>query len=683
MVDAAFRRARTGMAVTDASGNFLEVNEALATFFGYPAAQLTTMSFRDLTLAQDLAESAAAMKALSEGTSSEFTLDKRYVTSKGNVVWGRLTGIAVRDSAGDLVRVIAQIEDLSERMAVSEALGRSESEDELTGLTNRRVFYERLREALEDPRRSARQLALLVVNLNRFHQINAGLGEPAADLILREVARRLLAGARGRDTVARFAGDEFAVLAPDITSPEDAIALAVAVRHSLGDAYWADGNPIVVSARVGVVTAPADGEDSETLIRRAMSASNRAKSLSSGWATHADGIDQASHDELSLVADLRDAIGSGGITVAFQPIVDSEGHTYCVEALARWYHPERGAVPPDQFIVLAEQNDLIEALTKRVLTVAVEQAAQWQSMQVPVSVAVNLSGSLLGHPDLVEEVAGIARAAGLAPGCITLEITETAIADSSSSETVAALEALRRTGVRISIDDFGTGYSSLAYLKQLPVDELKIDRSFIIDLNSDPRTGRIVRSIIDLAHSLELTVVAEGVEDEAAASSLLRLGADYLQGYFIGMPSPARATSTWLDSHSPLVARERARYDERRTMDVLVIDDHPGVRAVLRERLTQRNHRVEEARNAGEALDKLKVAVPDLVILNHPGSGLPGVEAAAQLRDAGYVGPIVLFSGSSPEDMASIRFPIDVWPVSKTDNDTLMRLIDGYAAQAR
>ena len=681
MVDAAFRRARTGMTIADGSGKFLEANAALAEFLGYSIDELETMSFRDLTFGEDLADSERHLRLLASGETSEFTLDKRYVSRSGEVLWGRATAIPVRSSDGELQRVIVQIEDLRERMAVSDALNRSESEDKLTGLTNRRVFYQHLRGALEDPRRSARRVALLIVNIDRFQQINAGLGQAAADLILKEGAQRLRAVTRGRDTVARFSGDEFAVLAPDITTPEEAITLAISIRQSIGNAYWAQGHPVVVSARVGVVTAPADGTEAETLIRRATSAASQAKARSSGWATHVDASDAASHGELKLVGELRAAIENGDIAVAYQPIVDREGNTHCVEALARWYHPELGAVPPDQFIVLAEHNGLIGGLTERVLTTVVAQAAQWESILNPVPVAVNLSAAVLGNPGLVEAVTHIVEAAGIAPNLVTLEVTETALADGGNRGTIDALEALRRTGVRISIDDFGTGYSSLAYLKQLPVDELKIDRSFIIDLDSDPRTSRIVRSIIDLAHSLELTVVTEGVEDEPAASQLLRLGADYLQGFFIGRPAPSDVTATWLAAHTPAAPRARARHGASRTMDVLIVDDHPGVRAALLERLTQRNHRVEEARNGKEALERVSRNMPDLVILNHSAPGITGVETAPRLRQANYTGPIVLFTGSSPQDMSAIRFPMDVWPVSIADNETLMRLIDGYAAK--
>jgi len=678
---AAFQHARTGMTIIDPAGKLLEANEALAEFLGYSIDELAALSLRDITFADDLAACELYLQRLVSGDVADFTLEERYVARSGEVVWGRKTAIPVRSGDGDLQRVVVQIEDLRERMAVSDALRRSLSEDELTGLGNRRVFYERLRAALEDPRRSVRSLALLVVNIDRFRQINAGLGQAAADLILKEVGQRLLAVTRGRDTVARLAGDEFAVLAPGITTPEDAIGIAVGIRESVAGVYWAQGHPVVVSAHVGVVTAPAGGHEAETLIRRATSAASQAKVLSSGWATHADGPDAVRHGELKLVGQLRAAIEDGDITVAYQPIVDGEGSLQCVEALARWYHPELGAIPPDQFIVLAEHNGLIAALTEHVMTTTVQQAVRWASTFDPVPVAVNLSGALLHDPGLVQAVARVVKAADLPPDLITLEITETVLADGGNPGITSALDALRRTGVRVSIDDFGTGYSSLAYLKELPVDELKIDRSFIIGLDSDPRTSRIVRSIIDLAHSLELTVVAEGVEDEAVASHLLRLGADYLQGFFIGKPAAHHATSAWLGAHKRAVPPEPARPDGSLTMDVLIVDEHPGVRAALLQRLTQRNHRVEEARNGNEAIDRMNLHMPDLVILNQPDPGSAGVAMTTRLREANYTGPIVLFSGSSPQDMAAIRFPIDAWPVSKADDETLLRLIDGYAAK--
>ncbi|MDO9175016.1 MAG: EAL domain-containing protein, partial [Actinomycetota bacterium] len=356
-----------------------------------------------------------------------------------------------------------------------------------------------------------------------------------------------------------------------------------------------------------------------------------------------------------------------------------DGHLRHLEALARWSHPERGAVPPEQFIVLAEQNGLIESLTMRVMTLALQQTAQWRAAGHPAAIAVNLSATLLADPGLTERIEHALTLAGLPAEALTLEITETALADGSSPAILTALDALRTTGVRISIDDFGTGYSSLTYLKQLPVDELKIDRSFILDLDSDDRTERIVRSIVDLAHSLGLSVVAEGVEDDSVRVRLLGMGIDYMQGFSIARPAPASVITDWLVEHAVATAAERPHLDDPRGLHVLVVDNEAANRTALRKRLRLSSHKVTQAHSGAAALGKLKKTMPDVIVLNMAIPTPTGVETVARLREAGYSGPILLFSGSAPDELAATRFPLDVWPVSAEDEALLIRLIDGYA----
>ena len=680
LLDATFRRAHIAIAITDASGHILEVNDAMCRFLGYSDEVLTTLTFRDITATADLSSSLDGLRQLIDGTASDFVLEKRYLAASGDHVWGRTTGVAVYGDDGSLVRVIAQIEDLSERKQIEAAMGYKDAYDELTGLANRATFESQLQAALTHPRRSASRLALLVVNLDHFHQTNAGLGRVAADVIIVEVARRLRAVTRGHDSVCRLGGDEFAILAPGIASTEDAVGLAIDIRRVLNEPHWPAGNAVFVSARIGVVTSPADGTDTETLVRKATSAAETARSFTSGWAIHQPGDDAANRDELSLVGDLRAALTNNALTIAYQPVVDTHGTLHHFEALARWHHPERGSVAPDQFIVIAEQNGLIDQLTNQVLTGAVEQAAKWGTDLQPVAVAVNLSGMLLADPGLFERITTILATAGLPADRLTLEITETAIADSTNPTVTVTLDRLRNVGVRISIDDFGTGYSSLAYLKQLPVDELKIDRSFITDFDADPRTERIVRSIINLAHSLDLAVVAEGIEADTVGTHLFALGIDYAQGYAIARPASAEVTTAWLTTRATSTAANRPRQHTPRALTVLVIDGQRSIRVALRRKLAQRQHRIVRARDAATALDKLKSVMPDIVIVDQVPQDLTGIETAPQLREAGYAGPIVLFSGSAPNELAATRFPMDVWPISQQDEVTLMRLIDGYAA---
>jgi EAL domain-containing protein (putative c-di-GMP-specific phosphodiesterase class I)/CheY-like chemotaxis protein len=415
----------------------------------------------------------------------------------------------------------------------------------------------------------------------------------------------------------------------------------------------------------------------------AAAATEHAKSLTGRWSMHTEGANESSRDQLGFVGDLRQAITDQILNVAYQPIVDRSGALHHFEALARWNHPERGAVPPDQFIVLAEQNGLIAALTTLVMTRAVQQTAQWRAEGLQASVAVNLSGSLLGERGLAQQIEGILHSAGLPADALTLEITETALAEGSSPILSAGLAALRATGIRISIDDFGTGYSSLSYLKQLSVDELKIDRSFILDLETDSRTERIVRSTIDLAHSLGLKVVAEGVEDGGVGERLVELGIDYLQGYALARPAGSTATTDWLRAKSIDVVANKVRPRAKPALSVLVVDGSPSDRTALRERLRANKHRVLQAQTCEAALQALTRRMPDVVILDHMRPHLNGVEIAPRLREAGYAGPILLFNGAQSDNVSAARFPLDVWPVSAEDEALLIDLVDAYATSSR
>jgi diguanylate cyclase (GGDEF)-like protein/PAS domain S-box-containing protein len=667
-------------AIADAAGTLYRANVAFCTLLALPEADLVGRPVQDL-LSRD--PRGAALPDWLGPTEQPGTVSESwFLGAAGQQIRIRRTATAVRGPDGQRRHIIVQLEDLTDRDAAEEGRHRNYTTDDLTGLVNRRLFYQQLTAALTHPRRASRRLAVLVVNLNRFHQVNAGLGHLAADDILVEVARRLVTATGRQDTVSRLGGDWFAIVARAVRTPHEAVARAVAVRHAVGEPYSAAGNAVFVSARVGVVCAPDDGTDAVTLLRRATAATRLAKLHSSGWAKPAPGQDEASRNELGLVSGLQTAIGHRDISVAYQPIVDVAGALHSVEALARWQHPTRGHVPPDQFIVLAEQYGLIGALTEQILAGALEQSARWAAEGVTVPIAVNLSGKLLAGPDLVNGVTSALAAAALPPAMLTLEITETAFADGSIDTVFTGLDALRKAGVHIAIDDFGTGYSSLGYLRELPVDELKIDRSFITDLVTNDRAERVVRSIIDLAHSLDLVVVAEGVEDDAAGTRLLELGVDFLQGYGIARPANNATITSWLKSRAGVAATSGpARGPTPRRLHVLVVDDHVSSRTALRHRLVTRNHRVVEANSGHAAFAKLKAHMPDVVILDHQLPGMTGVEAVPQLRAAGYAGPIVLYSASRRAELASIRLPLDVWPVSKADDSTLLALIDGYAAR--
>jgi diguanylate cyclase (GGDEF)-like protein/PAS domain S-box-containing protein len=679
MADALFGACAVGLVVADASGRVVDVNPALCDLLGLSRQDVVGMEVWGFAASEDRVRLAAAVHDVIHGGRGPLVVEHRCVTAGGQDAWSGTTVVAVPVPGGSL-RLVLSFVDLTQRHGLEATIEHMGAHDSLTGLATRQVFYDRLRARLGSRRPSGRGLAVLVLNLNRFQQVNAGLGHLDADLVLAEVGRRLTAATRRQDTVARMGGDWFAVMAPGITAEEDAVALAVALRQRVGEAYWAGQNLLFVSARVGVAVAPAHGRDPVTLVRKATSASETAKGLTGGWALSPAG-DRTVRGALGLVSDLRIAVAAETLSVDYQPIVDGDGQVHALEALARWTDPSRGKVPPDQFIVLAEQNGLIRELTELILRRAVEQAVRWRSDTAATVIAVNLSRLLLGDVGVVDHIEELLRSLGLPASALTLEITETAVATGSHEAVRSSLHALRDLGVRISIDDFGTGYSALSYLKDLPIDELKIDRSFVAGLHTDVRSERIIRSITDLAHSLDLVVVAEGVEDEGTASLLLRLGADHLQGYAIARPADAATVTDWLQRRDATRPSARQQRQATRRLHVLVVDEHVAARQALRQRLRDRDHRVVEAHSGRTALARLHQQMPDLVILDDLLPGQTGVETAPQLRAAGYAGPILLYSGSTPADLAAITYPLDVWPVSQADDDTLMRLIDGYASK--
>jgi predicted signal transduction protein with EAL and GGDEF domain len=339
--------------------------------------------------------------------------------------------------------------------------------------------------------------------------------------------------------VARLGGDEFAVLVPALPDWDAAIAVGRQVRATLGRPLPIEQLELEVTGSIGITLGPDHGRDPDLLLQRADVAMYQAKHTHTGIEVYAPERDQYSPRRLALVGALRTALEQGGLTLLYQPKVElASGRVVGAEALLRWHHPEHGQIPPDEFIPIAESTALIQPLGHFVLETALEQVRRWHETGSPIGLAVNLPVRNLLDPTLVERVAGLITRAGVAPGTLTLEITESGVMTDPETA-IAMLWGLRRAGVRLSVDDFGTGYSSLAYLKRLPVDEVKLDKSFVLNMTSDPNDAAIVRSTIELAHNLGLQLVAEGVEDQETLELLAALGCDLAQGYHLARPMPA------------------------------------------------------------------------------------------------------------------------------------------------
>jgi diguanylate cyclase (GGDEF)-like protein len=421
--------------------------------------------------------------------------------------------------------------------------------DPLTGLPNRQWLLERTRAALADVAPGERS-ALILIGLDSFRSVNDTLGHLTGDRLLLQVAERLR-GCLPRDAAAaRLGGDEFAVLLPRAASATSAQHTARALVAALGAPLDLDGLTLVVDASAGVAVHPDHAADPEGLLRRADIAMYGAKRDRSGVEVYDAGRDRNTPDRLALLGDLRGALDRGEVELHYQPKVRFDGAVAGLEALLRWEHPDRGRIPPDEFIAMAETSGLMPRLTDYVLESALGQVARWRSAGLIVPVAVNVSPRDVHAPGFAGAVAARLARHGVPAGALQLEITEHVMLD-DPQRAAEALAGLSGHGVRMSLDDFGTGYSSLVHLRRLPVSELKIDRSFVARLTVDSEDAEIVRCTVELAHSLGLAVVAEGVEDNATFERLRDLGCDAVQGWLVAGAMPPGETTAWLRARTP------------------------------------------------------------------------------------------------------------------------------------
>jgi diguanylate cyclase (GGDEF)-like protein len=423
--------------------------------------------------------------------------------------------------------------------------------DALTGLPNRLLLLDRGERAIAAARRTGGAVGLLLLDLDRFKDINDTLGHHQGDALLRGVATRLTSVVREADSIVRLGGDEFAVLLPQLLDAETATGVAGRMLQALRQPFVLDDLAVEVDASIGVAVSADQGVDVDMLLQRADVAMYVAKQTHTGVALYAPDLDVNSPRRLALLADLRGAIEHGGLTLHYQPKVDlASGEVRGVEALVRWDHPELGAISPAEFVPLAEGTALIHPLTTFVLETALHQQRAWRESGYDLTMAINLSARSLLDVGFPQHISALLATHDVEPSRLVLEITEsTLMTDPARAQRI--LHELDALGVRISIDDFGTGYSSLARLKDLPVHELKIDRAFVTRMQSIHSDAVIVRSTIDLARNLGLAVVAEGVEDGSVLNELSDLGCDTAQGYYLSHPGPAHEILAWLNEQHP------------------------------------------------------------------------------------------------------------------------------------
>jgi diguanylate cyclase (GGDEF)-like protein/PAS domain S-box-containing protein len=446
----------------------------------------------------------------------------------------------IKNEAGEVTHFVAITEDISERKQTEQTIQHLAFHDTLTGLPNRRLFRDRLNQAVAAWPRNKVAFALMLLDLDHFKNVNDTLGHDAGDELLKIISERLDGSIRKGDTLARMGGDEFALLALDIVHPEDVAHLAEKLQAILRKPINVLGRELYVSTSMGITIYPDDSHDVDGLIKNADIALYRAKDLGRDkFQFFTDDMNVAMLQRLNLENSMRSAIERSQFILLYQPQVDlASGQFRCVEALIRWRHPELGMVAPDQFIPLAEETGMIGAIGTWVLRTACTQARAWELAGMPMRVAVNLSARQFRQGDLANEIENILRETDLASSLLEIEITEGTLMQDTVQNS-ATLDTLHRMGLQISIDDFGTGYSSLSYLKRLPIDILKIDQSFVRDIHIDPDDQIIVTAVIALAHSLRLKVVAEGVETEGQLAFLRTQSCDSMQGFLYSGPVPA------------------------------------------------------------------------------------------------------------------------------------------------
>lgn len=481
------------------------------------------------------------------------SLEYRILTASGEQRWLDDRTWATRNEDGQITHYQGIVLDITERKRTEEKLAHHAFYDQVTALPNRALFLDRLKQVIRRASRNKDSLfAVMLLDLNRFRVVNNSLGPRVGAQLLCEVARRLQIGLRAGDTVARLGGDRFTILLHEINDVSDALRVADRVQRKLAVALNLGGQDITMSASIGIVLSAPGYEQPEDILRDADIALHRAKV--SGQVRH-EVFDRAMHESaisrLQLENDLRRAVEGQEFRVHYQPIVSLRtGKVVGFEALVRWHHPERGIVPPLDFIPLAEETGMIVSIGQYVLCEACCQASQWQgefSDERPLSISVNLSSKQFSQSDLVDQIKQVLKKSYLEAKSLTLEITESVVMENAEAA-AAALMRLKTLGVQLSVDDFGTGYSSLSYLHSFPINSLKIDRSFISNMNVDNTNLEIVRTVVALARSLGMNVTAEGIETAEQLAQLRALQCQYGQGYLFSKPLDSEAATVLLSS---------------------------------------------------------------------------------------------------------------------------------------
>lgn len=476
-----------------------------------------------------------AAHAHTHETREPLSIEYRLVARDGRVIWLRDEGVIVLDDHGKPLYLQGYLLDITREREAEQQLRQLALYDPMTGLANRAFFHERLRHAIKLRHDEGRATGLLYIDLDNFKGINDRWGHDLGDEVLKEIGRRIEMSVRPGDTAARLGGDEFAVVLTEPVAPEDAVGVAERLLSEIGRPLESGAAPLYTSASIGI----AFGSDDQTLLREADIAMYRAKAHPDlGYAFFDPELDRAAMDRSQRIGELREGIARGEFRLDYQAVVDLGRHEIIgYEALVRWEHPTDGELPPGEFIPMAEETGLIVGLGEWVLTEACTEATRLCRLHGrPMHMSVNVSARQLHHPDFLRHVRHALDKSALTPGLLTLELTESTLL--TSDERVAkTLETIKGLGVVLALDDFGTGYASLSYLRQFPIDVVKIDRSFTANVESKNGDLVLLKGIIDLGHALQLNLVAEGIETSEQHTIVRRLGCQQAQGFYFGRPS--------------------------------------------------------------------------------------------------------------------------------------------------
>ena len=538
LADTVFQAAADAIMVTDAEGVIKSVNPAFTTLTGYPPEEaigqtpcLLKSERHDPQFYTDM------WRTLTETGQWSGEIWQRQKQGTTFPAWEAIE--AVRDPKGRIIEYVAFFSDISQRKLAEQEIFFRANYDPLTGLPNRSLLHERVDQSIKQARRQGRRMGLLFLDLDRFKQVNDTLGHATGDVLLCQAAERLQECVRETDTVARYSGDEFVLVLPEVAHVRDACAVAEKVIERIAEPFDLNGATVRIGISIGIALYPNHGQDLAALLRHADLAMYQAKAAGRNtYRKYETLMTDRVVKQMSLETDLRLALQHQEFAVHYQPIIAlQDGRLAGAEALIRWPHPQRGMVPPDEFIPLAEDTGLIREIGAWVLERVCQTLGEWDRIGLRVPISVNLSSHQILRGLTVEAVEDLLRRYDLRAEWLAFEITESVLL-SNTAQAQQWLEAIRALGVRVDIDDFGTGYSSLAYLKRFPVNRIKIDRSFVRDMVSNPNDRALVEALLAMAHSLNLAVVAEGVEDEEQLALLCRLGCEYAQGFYFSRPAP-------------------------------------------------------------------------------------------------------------------------------------------------